>query len=64
MSDIIKSGIGGSVLEQQVQNERAVAEGYAFLNEDDAKKFVELCNKEKLEFIHLHSVIEDMLTKD
>jgi|BioPla2DNA2_1021312.scaffolds.fasta_scaffold15811_3 hypothetical protein len=38
MSDIIKGGIGGSVLEQQVQNEKAVAEGYAFLNEDDAKK--------------------------
>ena len=37
MSDIIKGGIGGSVLEQQVQNEKAVAEGYA-LNEDDAKK--------------------------
>ena len=35
-----------------------------FTNEDDAKKFVELCNKEKLELIHLHSVIEDMLTKD
>ena len=38
MSDIIKSGIGGIVLEQQVQNEKAVAEGYAFLNEEDAKK--------------------------
>lgn len=25
-------------MEQQVQNEKAVAEGYAFLNEDDAKK--------------------------
>ena len=35
-----------------------------FTNEDDAKKFVDLCNKEKLELIHLHSVIEDILVKN
>ena len=32
-----------------------------FTNEDDAKNFIDLCNKEKLELIHLHSVIEDMI---
>ena len=29
-------------MEQQVQNERAVAEGYAFLNEDDAERLEEI----------------------
>lgn len=34
-----------------------------FFDKSAAKDFISLCNKEKLELIHLHSVIEDLLTK-
>ena len=32
-----------------------------FFNKQQAEEFVELCNKEKLELIHLQGVVEDML---
>lgn len=34
-----------------------------FSDESEAKNFVSLCNREKLEPIHLHSVIEDLMVK-
>ena len=32
-----------------------------FFSKEKAKKFVKLCNKEKLELIHLQDVVEDVL---
>ena len=32
-----------------------------FRNEDEAREFISLCNNEKVEYIHLHNVIEDKL---
>lgn len=32
-----------------------------FFNKDKAEEFVELCNEEKLELIHLQHVVEDAL---
>ncbi len=32
-----------------------------FLNIKKAEEFIELCNKEKLELVHLQDVIEDIL---
>lgn len=32
-----------------------------FLNKQKAEEFIELCNKEKVELIHIQDVIDDML---
>ena len=32
-----------------------------FFNENQAKAFIALCNKQRLSLIHLHDVIEDIL---
>ena len=34
-----------------------------FSDEIEAKNFISLCNREKLEPIHLHCVIEDLMVK-